>query len=249
MVETLAVVFGVAVLAGGAVVIKYWYWPPDPDDEPREDVAEYISMMVGVLYALVLGLALVTVWDSRSAAEGYVQSEAGAAHQVWLLAEGLPPQQAERLRTGVDTYVHHVVATEWPAMTRGNPLGKRGWELLNQVRAAAEVPADANPAQQVTALEATAQLSKLDDARRGREAAVESGLSPVLWFGLFVGGTLTVAFMFLFGVQRSLTHVVMVMGLSALIAFVVLLIYQLNTPFSGLFAVDATPFTRYFTSR
>ena len=71
-------------------------------------------------------------------------------------------------------------------------------------------------------------------------------LSPVIWFGLIVGGVLTIAFMFMFGVQRSFTHVVMVMGLSGLITFTVLLIYQLDSPFAGLFAVDATPFTRYF---
>ncbi|MFI6876099.1 hypothetical protein ACIBL6_21980 [Streptomyces sp. NPDC050400] len=47
------------------VLVKHRYWPLGPDDEPREDVAEYISMVVGVLYALVLGLALVSVWDTH----------------------------------------------------------------------------------------------------------------------------------------------------------------------------------------
>jgi hypothetical protein len=38
----------------------------------------------------------------------------------------------------------------------------------------------------------------------------------------------------------------MVMGLTALITFVVLLVYQLNQPFGGLFSIDASSFTRYF---
>ncbi|MFB0617589.1 hypothetical protein [Streptomyces sp. AGS-58] len=246
MIEIFAVVLGIAVVAAGIVVIRHHYWPPAPDAEPREDVAEYISMMVGVLYALVLGLSMVSVWESRSGAEGHVQAEASAAHQIRLLAAGLPAPQAEQTRDAVDVYVHTVVSAEWPAMTSGQPPGRRGWDLLNDLRAASQVPVDATPAQQATLQESLAQLSTLDDARRGREADVGNSLSPVLWFGLIVGGVLTVAFMFMFGVRRSLTHVVMVMGLTGLITFTVLLVYQLNHPFNGMFAVDSTPFSRYF---
>ncbi|MEU8890818.1 hypothetical protein [Streptomyces sp. NPDC048442] len=245
MIETLAVVLGVAVLAGACVVVKHRFWPPSDEDEPREDVAEYISMMVGVLYALVLGLALVSVWDTRSSAEEHVQTEAGAAHQLYLLAEGMPAEQADRMRTGVTTYVRHVVTAEWPRMAERQPLGEQGWSLLGEVRAAEQVRDGATTAQQVTAQEMLAQISALDQARRGRESDAEQGLSPILWFGLVIGGVLTLAFMFMFGVQRSFMHVVMVMGLAALIAFMVLLIHQLDAPFSGLLAVDSAAYTRY----
>ncbi|MET7287983.1 hypothetical protein [Streptomyces sp. NPDC005573] len=246
MIETFAVVLGVALVAAGVVMARHRFWPPGPDEEPREDVAEYISMMVGVLYALVLGLAMVSVWEIRSGAESHVRTEASAAHQILLLSSGLPAPEARRTRGAVDAYVHHVVSAEWPAMRDGDLSGQEGWALLDTVRASGGVPADATPAQQATLQETLAQLSVLDDARRGREADVGDGLSPVLWFGLIVGGVLTVAFMFMFGVRRSATHVVMVMGLTALITFTVLLVYQLNQPFDGLFAVDPTPFTRYF---
>ncbi|QES45422.1 hypothetical protein DEJ49_34485 [Streptomyces venezuelae] len=246
MILSFAIVLGVALLAAAVVLLKHRFWPPGPDDEPREDVAEYISMMVGVLYALVLGLSLVSVWDARSGAEDHTATEASAAHQIHLLAAGLPAGQADRMRGQIESYIRHVTDTEWPAMAEGAPIGTTGWRLLDQVRATGQVPADATPAQQATGQETLAQLSTLDEARRGREADAEEQLSPVLWFGLIVGGVLTIAFMFMFGVQRSFTHVVMVMGLSGLITFTVLLIYQLDSPFDGLFAVDATPFTRYF---
>ncbi|MER5948661.1 DUF4239 domain-containing protein [Streptomyces sp. NPDC001904] len=246
MTEILAVVLGVALLAAAVVLLKHRFWPMGPDDEPREDVAEYISMMVGVLYALVLGLALVSVWDTHSGAEDHVAAEAGAAHQVRLLAAGLPAAQAAQLRGGIETYVRHVTDTEWAGMADERGPDRAGWRMLDGIRAAAQTPADAAPAQQATVQETLAQLSVLDEARRGREADAGERLSPVIWFGLIVGGFLTVAFMFMFGVTRSVTHVVMVMGLSALITFTVVLIYQLNTPFSGMFAVGPDPFTRYF---
>ncbi|GGV21385.1 DUF4239 domain-containing protein [Streptomyces spectabilis] len=246
MLETLAIIIGVSLLAAACVVVKHRFWPPDPDDEPREDVAEYISMMVGVLYALVLGLALVSVWDTRSAADEHTQTEASAAHQVRLLSDGLPQRQAREVRSGIEAYVSHVVDVEFPAMAAGDPLGQRGWDLLSALRHASRTAADATPSQHMTAQEVLAQLGTLDDARRGRESDADGGLAPALWVGLIMGGVLTVAFMFMFGVERSYTHVVMVMGLSALITFMVLLIHELDRPFTGMLAVDATPFTRYF---
>ncbi|MFF0740184.1 hypothetical protein ACFYVL_07260 [Streptomyces sp. NPDC004111] len=246
MTETLAIVLGVALLAAGVVLIKHRFWPMGPDDEPREDVAEYISMMVGVLYALVLGLALVTVWDSNSSAEQHVRTEASAAHQVSLLADGLPAEQGALVRARVGEYVRFVTGTEWPAMERGEPLGQEGWRLLSEVRSAAQVSERADGAQRMIAEETLVQLGMLDDSRRGRETDLDDRLSPILWLGLIAGGVLTVSFMFMFGVKRNFTHVVMVMGLSGLITFMVLLIHQLDAPFSGWLAVDATPFTRYF---
>ncbi|HEY8983214.1 MAG TPA: hypothetical protein VIU15_27005 [Streptomyces sp.] len=246
MLETLGICLVVALLAAGCVLIRHRYWPLRPDEEPREDVAEYIAMMVGVLYALVLGLALVSVWDVRSGAEDHVAAEASAAHQIRMLSQSLPTPQGDETRSAVDAYVRHVTTTEWAAMKDGRDLGQGGWQLLGRVRDAAGLPDSAPVAQQAVAQETLAQLSILDNARRGREGDIGDGLSPVLWLGLIIGGLLTVAFMFMFGVERSFTHVVMVMGLTALITFLVLLIYQLDQPFGGMLAIDTSPFSRYF---
>ncbi|MGW6395878.1 bestrophin-like domain [Streptomyces sp. NPDC055103] len=101
-------------------------------------------------------------------------------------------------------------------------------------------------AEYIAAQEVLAQLGHVDDARRGREAAAQERLSPVLWTGLLIGGTLMLAFMFLFGIKRSTTHVVMVMGLSGFIVFTVLLIHQLGSPFGDMLGATPDAFIRYF---
>ncbi|MFE9401763.1 DUF4239 domain-containing protein [Streptomyces sp. NPDC006530] len=245
--QALAITLAVALVAAATVMAKHRFFPPDPDDEPREDVAEYISMMVGVLYALVLGLALVSVWETTDNASSHVQAEAGALHQTYLVADALPPDERSRVRAISEQYARHVVADEWPRMAARDDLGSEGWTMLDQLRTAARVPATATPAQQMAAQELLSQLGTLDEARRGREEDAQSSLSPVLWLGLILGGVLTVAFMFLFGIQRNLTHIVMVMGLAALITFLVLLIHELDAPFGGYLGTDTSAFTRYFT--
>ncbi|MEU4352945.1 hypothetical protein [Streptomyces sp. NPDC023838] len=244
--QSLAIVLGVAMLAAAVVVAKGHLYPPSPDEEPREDVAEYISMMVGVLYALVLGLALVSVWETSSSASSHVQAEASALHETYLLAEALPADERARARTLSEQYAHHVVTTEWPRMTAGGGLGPEGWTMLNQLRVSSRLPATATPTQQIAAQELLSQLGTLDEARRGRETDAQSSLSPVLWLGLIMGGVLTIAFMFMFGIRHNFTHIVMVMGLAGLITFLVLLIRELDAPFGDVLGTDATAFTRYF---
>ncbi|BAU84512.1 integral membrane protein [Streptomyces laurentii] len=245
--ETLVVVFVVCLVAAVAVFAKTRLFPVREDEEPREDVAEYVAMMVSVLYALVLGLCLVSVWDNCSAAQDTVQAEASALHQTYLLADAFPTAQKQAMRNAATTYAAHVVHVEWPLMVEREPLGSSGWNLLAQLRDASTIRGSTSTTgQQITSQEVTAQLSNVDDSRRSREAAAQQSLSPVLWAGLIIGGVLTLAFMFLFGIQRTTTHVVMVMGLSGFIAFTVLLIHQLDAPFGDLFGANPTPLTRYF---
>ncbi|MFI8824311.1 hypothetical protein [Streptomyces sp. NPDC053431] len=247
LLETLLVVFSVALVAALAVHAKTRLFPMREGEEPREDVAEYISMMVSVFYALVLGLCLVSVWDNRATADDRVQAEASALHQTYLLADALPAVQRQPVREAARAYASHVVTVEWPRMAEREPLGPEGWNLLDRLRAAGQLQGTATTGQQIAAQEVLAQIGYVDDARRGREAASEERLSVVLWAGLVIGGVLTVAFMFLFGLNRSSTHVILVMGLSGFIAFTVLLISQLDAPFGTSLGVAPDPFTRYFT--
>ncbi|MFD8971806.1 hypothetical protein [Streptomyces sp. NPDC059593] len=246
--ETLVVVLGVAFVAALAVFAKTKLFPVGDEEEPREDVAEYIAMMVSVLYAVVLGLCLVSVWDTRSSAADHVQAEASALHQTYLLADALPAAHRQPLRDAARSYANHVVDVEWPAMVAREPLDTSGWRMLEQLRRAGEVSDSDRVSEHIAAQEVLAQLGYVDDARRGREAAAQERLSPVLWTGLLIGGALTLAFMFLFGIKRSTTHVVMVMGLSGFIAFTVLLIHQLDSPFGEMLGATPDAFVRYFSA-
>jgi Protein of unknown function (DUF4239) len=243
---TLGIVVGCSLLGAVCVLAKHRLFPPGPEEEPREGAAEYISMMISVIYALVLGLALVAVWDIRSDSASDVQNEAGALHQVYLLADSLPPAAEQQVRSTAVEYSHYVTTVEWRRMAHHEPLGSEGWTMLNKMRDIYQTTQPAEPTGQNATQEAISQLSTLDEARMARESDGQSTMSPVLWAGLYIGGALTVGFMFMFGVQRRATHLVMVMGLSGFIAFLILLIYQLDTPFHGILGVGTSDFTRYF---
>ncbi|MET9516751.1 hypothetical protein [Streptomyces sp. NPDC002994] len=246
VVEMLAVGMICALLTAAAVIAWRRFHPVEEEEESGEEVAEYMSMMIALLYALLLGLALVSVWDLRASSESHTAAEAGALHQMTVLAEGMPPAQRERIDALAESYAAHVVQEEWPRLADRNGLGERGWFPLRQLRAAAAAPPDATPAQEVTALELLAQLGALDDARRGREADAQETLSPALWSGIVIGAILSICILFFFKIGRSPSQLVMAMGMVGLTVFLGLLIHHLASPFGEVMGVSPDPFTRYF---
>lgn len=243
---TLGVVVGCALLVVIVVLLKHRLFPPNEEDDAGAEPADYIAMMISVIYALVLGLALVAVYSTNSDAQTDVQTESGALHQVYLLSDALPPKAGAQVRSTVDEYAHYVTTVEWKRMAHHQPLGTEGWTMLNKLRDIYQTTEPAQPAEQSATQEALSQISTLDEARMGRESDGQSTMSPVLWIGLYIGGALTIGFMFAFGVRRRLSHLIMVMSLSGFIVFMILLIYQLDQPFSGILSVGTGDFGTYF---
>ncbi|MFB6890093.1 hypothetical protein ACFCX4_12335 [Kitasatospora sp. NPDC056327] len=244
LVVVLGIVAGIVVLAGGAVLIdrRRAKRSAPAEEVGDDDAAEYLTMMVGVLYALVLGVALVSVWEAKDGADTNISAEAGALHQTYLLADGLPPEAARRARAAALTYATYVQDEEWPLMEQRKPLGPRGWALLHDVQNAwTSFEPSTNAQQQVDQL-AFGQISVAYQARQGREADTEGGMSGVMWFGLLAGGALTLGLMFLFGIRHTRTHLVLAVGFTSLIAFMVVFIYALNSPFGGLLGLSPAPF-------
>ncbi|MFE4516873.1 hypothetical protein ACFRMQ_22065 [Kitasatospora sp. NPDC056783] len=239
----IGIVVGFAVVAGGAVLLNSRRSRRSSSgEEVRDGTAEYLTMMVGVLYALVLGVALVTVWEAKDDAGNNISAEAGALHQIYLLADALPPDVAQHARSATDTYAAYVRNEEWPLMEEGKPLGPRGWTLLHDVQNAWTSFEPATNVQQQVDQVAFGQLSSAYQARHGREEDVGQGMSGVMWFGLLAGGALTLGLMFLFGTERTGTHLVLATGFTSLIVFMVVLIYALNSPFGGLLGLTSAPF-------
>jgi hypothetical protein len=199
-----------------------------------------------VLFALILGLSLVAVWENRDSAEGHVQAEASSLHEAYLLADELPTATAVQIHAAVENYAHYVVEHEWPLMAGREPLGTTGWTLLDNVRNAYSSVIPANAAQQSVVSDALSQVSTLSDARRGRESDADKHMPDLLWIGLTLGGLLTIALTFVYGMEKRFTHIAMVMGLTALIGFLMVLIYNLDNPFRSGFGTDPGPFERYF---
>ena len=86
------------------------------------------------------------------------------------------------------------------------------------------------------------QIDRLGDDRRMRFVAAEEGIPGVLWAVLVFGAVVAVGFTYLFGLQNTWAHRLMVMSLTAVIALVLFTIGVMEYPFSGGARVDPGAF-------
>jgi hypothetical protein len=77
------------------------------------------------------------------------------------------------------------------------------------------------------------QLHDLGNARRERLLAAEQGLPPILWVVLILGGVITVGFTYLFGLNNTLVHLLMVAALALIISISLFTVAALDYPFKG----------------
>ena len=77
------------------------------------------------------------------------------------------------------------------------------------------------------------QVQRLADARRMRLVAAEEGVPGVLWSVLIFGGIAAVSFTYLFGLENTWAHRLMVVILAAVIGLVLFTIGAMEHPFSS----------------
>ena len=107
------------------------------------------------------------------------------------------------------------------------------WELLDEMRASIETLHPTNDAQTVLYDNELQRLHELGDARRARLLQSEEGLPTILWAVLLVGGVIVVGFTYLFGLQSTLIHLLMVASLALIISLVLFTVAALDFPFEG----------------
>lgn len=244
-------VLAVAIAAACAVVIlitvvrdRTAREDEDPSDTP--DVIEYMTMWIGVVYAIVLGLAIAGVWEARGVAQDHVSTEAHALHEISERVRVYPPDVRDRIRDDVNAYVGHIVKTEWQEMADNGQVTKRGDQLLRRIRV------DVTDYEPKTDFQAQAyqplldQVTAADQARTARADSTGPTMPGVVWFGLIAGAMITVGMIFALQIRRTPRELILAGLFSTLIAFLLFLIWDFDAPYSRGITATADPFLTLF---
>ena len=241
----MTVVYGVLVVCGaciGAVVglMLVQRLVPATIRKEHNDVAGFIYAALGVIYAVLLALVVIAVWEEYGRARVTVESEANALAEIFWLAHQLPEPERHHLQELARSYAEEVVEKEWPLMEQGRaPLMEHtqatppGWVLIDDIRVAVQGYEPRTESEQELYAEGLDQVQRLADARRTRLVQAEESLPAVLWVVLVVGGMVAVGFTYLFGLEHTGAHALMVASLAGVIALVLFTIGILDHPFSG----------------
>jgi hypothetical protein len=108
-----------------------------------------------------------------------------------------------------------------------------GWVLIDDIRATLQEIEPRTPAQEALYAEGLGQVEELADARRMRLVAAHEGIPAVLWVVLVMAGVAAVGFTYLFGLENTWAHRLMVVALAGVIGLVLFTIGAMEHPFSG----------------
>lgn len=211
---------------------------------PHNEVSGFVYAVVGVIYAVILGFAVISVWEDFTAAEADANAEANAVGNVYRVAGGLPEQSRQTIRQTVLAYAITVVDEEWPGMTRGSGGSVAALDQIDQLWDAFYLVEPTTQDEAELYAEGLDQLDQLTSLRRVRLEAADGGLLGIMWGVMIVGAALTVLFPCLFGVESGLVHSLIITILSATLGLLLFLAYDFNHPFHGDIHVEPDGFIR-----
>jgi len=205
----------------------------------HHDVAAACFAVVGGLYGIVLAFVLVSSWQRFEEARERAEVEADALADLYRHSGALSAPTSATLRGLVLAYAHVVVDDEWNAMSDGVP-SPRAAALFDQTWAALLSAPQGDGKDLVVFQNTLGKLDDFSDARRDRMLYARVGLPLVVWVFLIASGVVTIAFSYFFGVRQLASQMLMTAALSATIGAALVLIGEMQTPFSG--AVRVAPY-------
>jgi len=213
---------------------------PAGSRQRSNDVAGFIYAALGVIYAVLLALVVIAVWEEYQAADETVEQESNAVAEIFWLGNRLPEPVGPHVQELARSYTREVVHKEWPLMESGQQPAlvqeegtPSGWNLIDDIRASLQAFEPHTKAEEQIYAKGLDQIEALADARRTRLVASEEGVPGVLWAVLIFGGIATVGFTYLFGLESTWAHRLMVVTLAAVIGLVLFTVGALEHPFSG----------------
>ena len=237
------VLLAVVGLPALAVAIQWLIrrWVPSLAGGEHNDAVGFLGATVGVVYAIIVGFMVITLWENYVAAGDTVQNETVSLGDLVQFSGAFGPAAQKEIRQLVVQYGKSVTTMEWQAMAKGeaSPAAQKDFDQLITAVQSLRVH---DPAQQEVL---GTMLTQLDEAGRERQQRLElSGpqIPSPMWLAVILTSVATLVFCLLFEVKSAWLRYFMVAAVATVISATLVLTLLLEYPFSGTIEVKPTPF-------
>jgi len=206
----------------------------------QHEVASFFFLMIGTLYAVLIAFAIYVVWTQFQDAGANLAHEANEVGDLSRMAMTMPDPMRTNIQVALADYIHAVVEDEFPAMAEGRD-SQRTWQALENLWT---VYAEAEPATlkaQANYAESLRHMNDVSNYHRARLFTSRGTVPPMLWYLLYSGGIVLIAFTYFFGHESLLSQGAMTAALAGILAFSLFLIVAYDSPFSGAARVSPAP--------
>ncbi|HEX4703240.1 MAG TPA: hypothetical protein VH352_14015 [Pseudonocardiaceae bacterium] len=240
LLEVGAIVVAVS-LGVAALLYVVQHFVPHSRRREHNDVAGFVYAVLGVLFAVMLGFVVVIEWESLEATKGTTFDEANELGALFWNARALPPSVGGALERTTKDYATEVIDAEWPLMGNGES-SSLATGLVYTMRDEINALPTETPREQTVYQQSLDHVNNLAAARRKRIDESAERVPGVLWVVLILGAVLTVGYSFLFGLANFWSHLLISAPLGVMVVLALIVIDQLNHPFSGMVAVSPEAF-------
>src|SRR5215212_4692120 len=136
----------VALAVGGLILVQRLV----PTDVRRQhnDVAGFIYAVLGLTYAVLLGLMVVAVWEEWNQAATTADDEASSLAEIFWIADRIPESDGHHIQELARSYARVVVRDEWPLMAQ-EKSSPEAWDLLDEIRVSLQGFDPSTPEEQI----------------------------------------------------------------------------------------------------
>ncbi len=175
--------------------------------------------------------------------EEITQLEAAYLEKLYRDAEVFPDQNKNEIRNAIKGYGTSVIIDEWAGLEEGK-INLKTEQALKVIFIAYYKIDPSSVKQQAWYAESISKLNQMMNTRLSRIINSKSSLGSEMWSLLILGALSMVTFMWFFGIESLASHLLMSSILAATAAFLLFLIYSLDSAFSGVVSVTPEAFER-----
>lgn len=206
-------------------------------NEPANELIIHIAGTFGLVYAVLLGLLTVASFQNTKDLQDDISREASDLSTIYRTTDGYPDPLRSELQAELRDYTRYVIEKDWPAHRKGIVL-MGGEHRLEVIRSTLMAYEPATRTRDLLQSELLRYLDAMTVAREQRLAAVTASIPRVLWYVVFIGAFLMIAFLWM--LHMELVPQIVLGGITAFfLGIMIFLIYAMDRPLQG--AVSVSP--------
>jgi hypothetical protein len=196
------------------------------------DVGGYLFSVVGVLYAVLLGLVVVDALEKFQTARDATEREANSLVDVFMLSSTLPEPLSSNTQKLCVNYANDVINREWISMGKGTYDPQARHESISLMKSILSFePKTEN--QKALFPQMVSATSELWHNRRDRINKAVYGVPIIEWVVLILGAGITIFFTYFFSIDSLRLQIIMTSLVAMIISLNLTLLLWFGYPFSG----------------
>jgi hypothetical protein len=202
------------------------------------DAAGTVYSTIGMVYAILIAIAAIAVWEPRADVASNTEAEASSLVEAYWSANRLSGADKDDVQRLIVGYLQVAGGSEWEHLRTAHTGTMTAEDLSTELREKVDTIRPEADAEQAAHQMLVGQVSAAATARRARIGDADSRMPAPLWPILLGGALISVGFLYLFGLRRTVPNGLMFAALGGMVALMLFVLYQVELPYSRGFAVD-----------